>query len=162
MQANRIAIDDRFTVIDVERVMTILIVPTADKSITIFCSRNVVTIFRILTRDAVVILDSQLGYTLLKFFELRQERFRCIQFHAVFQRIPTIAPPTSEAVHREHSIRPVDRNNMFFAEVTITAVQVMFIAPRKPPLLTTERAMGRRRYQLLLPAEDRRDFFIER
>lgn len=148
-------VDNGNAVVRIQRVVAVFIEPRADEPVAVLRSGDVVAVFRIFARDAVVILHRELWHTFLELCELPQERLFSIEGQAIVERIPVITPPARDTVHRIRCIRTMRRDDMFPTEIAVPRVDMMFIAPCETSLLSAGWAECRRGDQALLSVEDR-------
>jgi len=142
--------------------VTVVVIPAADQSVTIFASGNIVGILAVFALDPVVVLHRQLGHGFMKYGPLIQEIIRGIVTDSVLRSIPLVAPPAFDAINRKSACaRPVNRDHVFAAKVTVATVDIPFIPEGKPALLPTDRAMFGWRYRIFFSAENRRNGIIK-
>lgn len=76
--------------------------------------------------------------------------------------IPAIGEPSIEPVHGKALLRRIDGDHLFSGQCAFALVEPALVSPREAPLLPAIRTQSRRRNELLLPIEYRRDFLAER
>ena len=132
---------------------------TADKQVAILIFSGVI---RVITVFAFGILNGRLRHRSVQFVQLLKKRTLKINVFAVDERIISVSPPHMLVVYRVARIRRVDGNNLFLRLIAFSMVKTPLISESETMLPSALRTQRRWRYRVLLPAEFRRDFVVER
>lgn len=131
-------------VVDPGTVVTFLGAVAGKDKITVAVLARAIAVFAVLHR--LLLLERHARNAVAEFKELPEERTGHVELPTKGERIPIIAPPRIDGIHRKRFVGGECGNDLSAGQVALAMIQVTFVTICEPADHPAERTEGRLRY----------------